>query len=161
MKIQLILESIEECLALARYIRFCFYNNNVELRWNICERVVSNPTFEIREIYDLTIIVSHFEYIEEGKIYLKDLGFEILRSFARSQKSVLVLYEKIESELPQEWVCFLKIPWQSSSLKKRIKGIVGNKIIPTQQEIDELNRLYPPIVFDHHHHHRRSYGQVW
>jgi len=155
-KIQLILESIEECLALARYIRFCFYKNDVELRWNICERVITNPTLEIREIYDLTIIISHFEDIEEGKLYLRDLGFEILRSFAKSQKPVLVLYEKIENELPWEWVCFLKIPWQSSSLNERINEIISNKIIPTQQEINELNRLYPPIVFDHHH--RRHHG---
>ncbi|MGQ9571170.1 MAG: hypothetical protein ACUVUQ_10110 [Thermodesulfovibrionales bacterium] len=110
---------------------------------------------EFAEPYDLIILNSHNKDKNDG-IYLRDFGFEVLRSYSKKGQPVLVLYENINGFLPEEWKFVQKIPCEKFELSNKIKMVSQNKIIPTSEQIAELNTIYPPIKIDNHH--RWYYG---
>ncbi|MGQ9702794.1 MAG: hypothetical protein ACUVQT_10155, partial [bacterium] len=150
MKIQLILELYEECQALSRYIKYCLSEMDIQISFYTYSDFNRNILGVIRENPDVTIVSSHYED-SDYPFYLNDLGYQIIRSHSKGQKIVFVLYEQIDNALPKEWLCFLKVPWQDVNLCERLKKVIENRVIPKNEEIDELNRLYPPIKIDHHH----------
>ncbi|MEO0183414.1 MAG: hypothetical protein ABIL40_08055 [candidate division WOR-3 bacterium] len=158
MRIQIITEIQEESLAFERYIRYCLEDFKPSISYYTYSDFQNNLTFAIRENPDLRIINSHFENREYPLPHLHDLGFEIARSPYKTQRTILVLYEKFEYELPEDWICFLNLPWCQTRLSERIKYLIEKEVIPTDEQIEELNRLYPPIRLDHHHHRHHRLG---
>lgn len=157
MKIKLILETLEECQALRRYIKHCLSELDIQISFYTYNDFTKNILGVIRENPDVTIVNSHYED-SDYPFCLNDLGYQIIRSHSQANKIVFVLYEQINNSLPNEWLYFLKVPWEDVNLCERIRKVIANRVIPTNEEIDELNRLYPPMKIDHHNHHRRNYG---
>jgi len=156
MKIQLILENNEECLSLSRYIKYCL---DAQVSYYTYLNFSNISLTVLRENPDITIVISHYEDKDYPPPHLSDLGLQIIRSHSKANKIVLVLYENLNENLPKDWECFLKVPWQNVNLCERIRRVIDNKVIPTKEEIDKLNGLYPPIILNHHHHiGRREYG---
>lgn len=159
-KIHLIMESKEEGDALKRYIMYCLNGCKIKVSLYIYNDIKDSITKLSDENPDITIVGSHYEDSSYPLPHLSDRGYWVIRSYRTRCQLVLVLYESFENTLPSEWQCFLRIPWQNIKISERIKTIMEQKIIPADEEIEELNKLYPPIIKDSHHP-RRHYGSVW
>lgn len=150
MKIYIVCENIEEIISIKRLLKFYF--KDIEIYsdvYNLGKKDLLSRI--VKEKFDIVILFSHYEEHSETGKYLIDFGLQSLRSKKITDKIFLILFEKIEKDFGKDLKYILKIPFLIEELIDRIKYLYEHKTRPTDDEIKELNKVYPPIEIDHHH----------
>jgi len=153
MKIQMILESYEECLSIERYIRYLLDESDLEFRFYEFKDFIKRvPREFVEQSCDLTILGSHYEDEQSGKIFIRPFGFELLELLSRRQLPVLILYERHNGQLPTQLLFIFEILSNAEGLNQRIKKVLKERVIPSKDQLDILKKIYPPQKYDDHHH---------
>jgi len=149
----MILESYEECFSVERYIRYCLDEPDLEFRFYAFKDFIKRiPREFVEQNYDLTILDSHYEDEQSGQAFLRAFGFELIEFLSKKRQPVLILYEKHNGQLSSKWLFIFEILEATENLSQRMRKVLKDRIIPDQNELDIIKKIYPPPKYDDHHH---------